>query len=77
MFELSLQTNHNLIELISKTKNLKIVLIERFLSFLNQILKSLKIDFINEITNVKFNQPDVEQFSREELDEILNFLCTS
>ena len=36
-----------------------------------------KIDFINEISDVKFNQLDVEHFSREELDEILNFLCTS
>ena len=123
-----------MIEPISKTKHLKFVLIERFLSFLNQIVKSKKlipkqllsfikndvcsttgsnlrnillltdknnieeiciddirkmvfeeiddrekwkIDFINEITDVKFNQLDVEEFSREELDEILNFLCTS
>ena len=123
-----------MIEQISKTKHLKFVLIERFLSFLNQIVKSKKlipkqllsfikndvcsttgsnlrnillltdknnieeiciddirkmvfeeiddrekwkIDFINEITDVKFNQLDVEHFSREELDEILNFLCTS
>ena len=36
-----------------------------------------EIDDINEITDVKFNQLDVEHFSREELDEILNFLCTS
>jgi hypothetical protein len=36
-----------------------------------------KIDFINEITNVKFDLLDVEHFSREELDEILNFLSTS
>ena len=123
-----------MIEQISKTKHLKFVLIERFLSFLNQIVKSKKlipkqllsfinndfrsttgsnlrnillltdknnieeiciddirkmvfeeiddrekwkIDFINEISDVKFNQLDVEHFSREELDEILNFLCTS
>ena len=36
-----------------------------------------KINSIDEITNVKFNQLDVEQFTREELDEILAFLCTS
>ena len=134
MFDLPLQTHRYLIEPISKTKHLKFVLIDRFLSFLNQIVKSKKlipkqllsfikndvrsttgsnlrnillltdknhieeiciddirkmvfeeiddrdkwkIDFINEITDVKFNQLDVEHFSREELDEILNFLCTS
>ena len=134
VFDLPLQTHCNLIEPISKTKHLKFVLIERFLSFLYQIEKSRKlipkqllsfikkdvrsttgsnlrnillatnknnideiciddirkmvyeeldvrdkwkINFIDKITNVKFNQLDVEQFTREELDEILNFLCTS
>ena len=36
-----------------------------------------KIDFIKEITDVKFNQLEVKNFSTEELEEILNFLCTS
>ena len=36
-----------------------------------------KISFINEITDVKFKQLDVDGFETEELEEILNFLCTS
>ena len=36
-----------------------------------------KVKFIREITDVKFNQLEVEDFSREELDEILEYLCTS
>ena len=36
-----------------------------------------KIGFIKEITNVKFNQLEVENFSKEELEDILEFLCTS
>ena len=36
-----------------------------------------KVNFIKEITNLKFNQLEVEDFSREELDEILSYLCTS
>ena len=43
MFDLPLQTHRNLIEPISKTKHLKFVLIERFLSFLKQIVKSKKL----------------------------------
>ena len=134
MFDLPLQTHKYLIEPISQTKHLKIVLIERFLSFLNQIEKSRKkiprqllsfikhdvrsttgsnlrnillltdknniddvcrddilkikynkidskdnwkVDFIGEITDVKFDQLKVENFSKEELEEILDFLCTS
>ena len=134
MFDLPLQTHKYFVEPISKTKHLKIVLIERFLNFLNQIEKSMKkipkqllsfikhdvrsttgsnlrnillltdknniddigkddihkinynridpkdnwkVGFIREITDVKFNQLEVENFTREELEEILNFLCTS
>ena len=36
-----------------------------------------KIGFIKEITDLKFNQLEVDNFSKEELDEILTFLCTS
>ena len=36
-----------------------------------------KIGFIKEITDVKFNQLEVENFSKEELEEILDFLCTT
>ena len=36
-----------------------------------------KISFIQEITNVKFNQLEVNGFEPEELKEILDFLCTS
>ena len=36
-----------------------------------------KISFVNEITDVKFKQLDVDGFEIEELEEILNFLCTS
>ena len=134
MFDLPLQTYKYFIEPISQTKHLKIVLIERFLNFLNQIEKSKKkiprqllsfikhdvrsttgsnlrnimlltdknniddigrddirkirynkidpnenwkVDFIREITDVKFDQLEVENFAKEELEEILEFLCTS
>ena len=36
-----------------------------------------KIGFIKEITDVKFNKLEIENFSQEELDDILEFLCTS
>ena len=34
-----------------------------------------KIGFIKEITDVKFNQLEVENFSKEELEDILEILC--
>ena len=36
-----------------------------------------KVNFIKELTDLKFNQLEVEDFSREELDDILSYLCTS
>ena len=39
MFDLQMQTQKYLIETVSQAKHLKLVLIERFLSFLNQIEK--------------------------------------
>ena len=36
-----------------------------------------KISFVNEITAVKFKQLNEDGFETEELEEILNFLCTS
>ena len=36
-----------------------------------------KVPFIREITDRKFNQLEVEGFTYEELEEILDFLCTS
>ena len=42
MFDLPVQTHRYIIEPISQTKHLKIVLLERFLSFLEQIHKSKK-----------------------------------
>ena len=36
-----------------------------------------KVQFIREITVVKFNKLEVPNFSDEELDEILSHLCTS
>ena len=36
-----------------------------------------KVPFIREITDRKFNQLEVEGFTHEELEEILDFLCTS
>jgi hypothetical protein len=36
-----------------------------------------KVQFIREITDVKFNKLEVPNFSDEELDEILSHLCTS
>ena len=134
MFDLPLQTHCYIIEPISQTKHLKTVLLERFLSFLEQIRKSKKnipkqllsfikndtrsttgsnlrnillltdkdnideltkddvstlkykkvddnnawkIKMIKEITDVKFNKLDVENFTKDELEEILSFLCTS
>ena len=134
MYDLPLQTHRTFIEPVSKCKHLKYVLLERFLSFLNQIenskklvpkqmlhfikhdvrsttgsnLRNLllltdkntidelckddirklkyhqidckdawKVKMINEITDVNFNKLEVENFSHEELDEILSHLCTS
>ena len=36
-----------------------------------------KVNFIKEIIDIKANQIEVENFSYDELDEILNHLCTS
>ena len=36
-----------------------------------------KVGFIREITDIKFNQLEVENFSKEELDDILTHLCTT
>ena len=36
-----------------------------------------KIKMIKEITDVKFNQLKVENFTNDELEEIMSFLCTS
>ena len=36
-----------------------------------------KVKFIHEITDVKFNKLEVENFSTEELVEILSHLCTT
>ena len=36
-----------------------------------------KIKMIKEITDVQLNKLDVENFSKDELEEILSFLCTS
>ena len=36
-----------------------------------------KIKMIKEITDVKFNKLYVENFTKDELEEILSFLCTS
>ena len=134
MFDLPMQTHKYFIEPVSQTKHLKLVLIGRFLSFLNQIEKSKKlipkqllsfikkdvrstkgsnlrnillltnkntieelslediksikynqieredewnVKFIREVTDIKFNQVEVENFSKEELDEILTYLCTT
>ena len=129
-----MQTHKYFIEPVSQTKHLKLALIERFLSFLNQIEKSKKlipkqllsfikkdvrsttgsnlqnillltnkntieelilediksikynqieredewkVKFFCEVTDIKFNQVEVENFSKEELDEILAYLCTT
>ena len=134
MFDLPMQTHKYLIEPVTQAKHLKHVLIERFLSFLNQIEKSKKqipkqllsfikhdvrsttgsnlrnillltnkntieeitlediktikynqiekedewkVGFIREVTDIKFNQLEVENFSKEELDDILSYLCTN
>ena len=36
-----------------------------------------KVNMINEITDTKFDKLEVENFSHEELEEILVHLCTS
>ena len=36
-----------------------------------------KVNFIKEITDIKFNKLIVEDFTTEELDDILEYLCTS
>ena len=43
MFDLPIQTHRCLIEPVSQSKHLKFILLERFLSFLNQIQKSKKL----------------------------------
>ena len=134
MFDLPVETHRYIIEPISQTKHLTIVLLEIFLSFLEQIHKSKKnvpkqllsfikndarsttgsnlrkillltkkntidelskddatalhyhevdpkdawkINMIKEITDVKFNQLEVQNFTNDELEEIMSFLCTS
>ena len=65
MYDLPLQTHRYLVELLSKQKHLKKILIKRFLSFLQ------------EITDMKFDQLTLNGFSDEECEEILHFTCTS
>ena len=134
MFDLPLETHRSLIEPVSGTKHLKFVLIQRFMSFLNQIEKSSKyapklllqnikrdtrsvtgsnlrnillltdkdsieelnsseidklryqelnkediwkVDVILELTDVKFKQATIEGFTDEEIEEILDLVCTS
>ena len=133
MHDLPLQTHRAFIEPVSKTKHLKFVLLERFLSFLDQNKKSKKlvpkhllnfikhdvrsttgsnlrnhllltdntiddlckddirklkynkidckdvwkVNMIHEIRDIKFNKLEVENFTLEELDEILSHLCTT
>ena len=36
-----------------------------------------RISIIEEIIDIKYNQLDVEGFEAEEIEEILNFVCTS
>ena len=36
-----------------------------------------KVKFIKEITDIKFNKLIVEDFTTEELEDILEYLCTS
>ena len=43
MFDLPIQTHRCLIEPVSQSKHLKFILLERFLSFLNQIANSKKL----------------------------------
>ena len=134
MFDLPVETHRYIIEPLSQTRHLKNVLIDRFLSFVEQIEKSAKnvpkqlltfikkdvrsttganlrnilhltnqtdieeikrhdvkllkykeidpednwkLAMIKEITDVKFNQLDVENFEMKELEEILEFICTT
>ena len=134
MFNLPLQTHRYFIEPISEVKHLKFVLIERFLGFIDQIVKSRKaipkhvlkyvkhdvksvtgsnlrnillltdkntveeinstdikklkyhevakendwkIGLLKEIIETKNNQLSISEFSFEELNDILEHLCTS
>ena len=36
-----------------------------------------KVNIIKELTNIKYNELELSEFSREELDEILSYVCTS
>ena len=36
-----------------------------------------KVNLIKELTNIKYNELELSEFSREELDEILSYVCTS
>ena len=36
-----------------------------------------RVSIIEEIIDIKYNQLDVEGFEAEEIEEILNFVCTS
>ena len=53
MFDLPLETHRSLIEPVSGTKHLKFVLIQRFMSFLNQIEKSSKYAPKQLLQNIK------------------------
>ena len=134
MFDLPVATHRFLIEPVSETRHLKSILIDRFLSFLQQIEKSRKnvpkhllafikydvrsttgsnlrnilhltnltdikeitrsnmkelkyqnldtadewkVAMIKEITDIKFNQLEVDNFNHDELQDILEFLCTT
>ena len=134
MFDLPYQTHRYLVEPVSGQLHLKKLLIKRFLSFLKQIRKSLKIlpaqllniiqfdtrsvtgrninrillltrkskledvtkedienieyaeisdeniwrvNLIKEITNKKFNQLEINGFSEDECEEILQYACVS
>ena len=133
MFDLPVATHRFLIEPVSQTRHLKSILMDIFMSFLQQIEKSRKnvpkqlLAFIKydvrsttgsnlrnilhltnltdikeitrsnmkelkyqnldtadewkvtmiEITNIKFNQLEVDNFNHDELQDILEFLCTT
>ena len=64
-------TNKNTIEEISleDIKSIKYNQIERE--------DEWNVKFFREVTDIKFNQVEVEIFSKEELDEILTYLCTT
>ena len=81
-FDVRSTTGYNLrrLMLLLKKRNIENVSKEDYRSIEYNKIEAKdvwKVPFIREITDRKFNQLEVDGFTYEELEEILDFLCTS